>query len=95
MKNGIKGYFRKVQKKERLKGVAVGATVGAVVGVVAGCLLNDDEKREKIKQGTKKVAKEAEKLACEAKKIVINKASHCCDGKRYKREILEVYPDEE
>lgn len=95
MKRIIKCYFRKTQKKERLKGAAVGAAVGTAVGVVAGFLMGDEEKRTKIKDGTKKVAKEAGKLACEAKKIVIDKASQYCDGKKYKREILEVYPDEE
>lgn len=95
MKKIVECYMKKYQNKERAKGAAVGAVVGAAVGVIAGVLLKDEQKRAKICESSRKIVKEAEKIANEAKRIVVNKASQCCNRNRNDREIVEIYPDDE
>ena len=90
MKNVMKYCLRESLKKERLKIAAIGATLGALLGVSAGVLMSDKEKREKIKDGSVKLAKKAGEIAREAKKIIIKTHRGCCKNKK----IVEIYPDE-
>lgn len=86
----MKYCLRESLKKERLKIAAVGATLGALLGVSAGVLMSDSEKRQKIKDGSVRLAKKACEMADEAKKIIIKKSNGCCKNKK----IIEVYPDD-
>lgn len=90
MKNIMKYCLRESLKKERLKIAALGMAVGAVLGVSAGVLMKDKEKRQKIKEGSMRIAKKAGELADEAKKIIIKTHDGCCK----KKKIVEVYPDD-
>ena len=90
MKNVMKYCLRESMKKERLKIATISATLGAFLGVSAGILMTDKEKRQKIKDGSVKLAKKACEMADEAKKIKIKTHNGCCN----KKKIVEIYPED-
>ncbi|MBP5427029.1 MAG: YtxH domain-containing protein [Clostridiales bacterium] len=94
MKNIMDYCLGRNQKKDTFKHIALGAAIGSMVGIVAGMLIKDKNTCQKIKNSSIKLAKDASNAICEAKKIIIHKASNCC-SKKPKKEIIELYTDDE
>lgn len=82
------------QNKNKFGHIALGAAIGGMLGVIAGMLMKDKISCEKIKNTSAKLARDASDALCKAKKIIIHKTSSCYN-KKPKKEIIELFTDEE